>query len=111
MRQERVRRHTRGMSQQSPPAVTALRQEIGRRIKTGESLNSIAQGAGVAQPILYRWYTGERPDISLSNAEKLIQFLELRLAKRPGLLEAASELAAELFQETPPTVRKLRKTT
>ena len=71
----------------TPQAVLAMHQEIDRRIKSGESLNSIATGAEIAQPILYRWFHGQRGDISLSNAEKLIRYLGLSLTKREGTRE------------------------
>jgi len=49
---------------------------------TGESVTTVARGAGIPQPVLYRFMTGER-DMRLQTAEKLAAFLGLELCPTP----------------------------
>ncbi len=46
--------------------------------ESGKSINSIAKGAGVPQPVLSRSINGER-DIRLETASKLAEFFGLSL--------------------------------
>jgi plasmid maintenance system antidote protein VapI len=55
-----------------------LRQEVR---ESGESVNAVAKAAGVAQPVLYRFITGER-DLTLETAQKLADHFGLELRKR-----------------------------
>lgn len=45
---------------------------------SGESVAAVARGAGVAQPVLHRFVTGER-DLTLRTAEKLATYFHLEL--------------------------------
>jgi plasmid maintenance system antidote protein VapI len=52
---------------------------------SGESVNAIARGAGIPQPVLWRFVHDQR-DLTLRTAEKLIAYfgLELRLHEGPS---------------------------
>jgi plasmid maintenance system antidote protein VapI len=52
---------------------------------SGESVNAIARGAGIPQPVLWRFVNDQR-DLTLRTAEKLIAYfgLELRLHEGPS---------------------------
>jgi len=50
---------------------------------TGERITTIARGAGIPQPVLYRFMTGER-DMTLRTVEKLAAFLGLELRPVPA---------------------------
>jgi DNA-binding phage protein len=52
-----------------------LRQAVGH---TGKRMTVIAREAGVSQPILFRFVSGER-DLTLRSAEKLAVYLGLEL--------------------------------
>jgi plasmid maintenance system antidote protein VapI len=49
---------------------------------TGLPVNAVARAAGVPQPVLYRFMTGER-DLTLRTAEKLAAHLGLTLQPEP----------------------------
>ncbi len=53
----------------------ALRQAID---ESGLSIYAIAKAAGIAQPVLHRFYAGER-DLTLTTADKLIEYFGLEL--------------------------------
>ena len=57
---------------------TALRKAVEA---TGQPIAAIARKAGIAQPMLYRFMTGER-DITLRTADKLAACLDLELRPR-----------------------------
>lgn len=48
---------------------------------SGLSVTAIAKAAGIAQPVLHRFYTGER-DLTLTTADKLIVYFGLELTQR-----------------------------
>jgi len=48
--------------------------------ESGLSTYAVAKAAGVSQPVLHRFVTGER-GLTLDTAEKLCRFLGLRLVK------------------------------
>jgi plasmid maintenance system antidote protein VapI len=50
---------------------------------SGRSINSIALAAGVPQPVLQRFMSGER-DIRLETADKIADYFEMRLTKPKG---------------------------
>ncbi len=57
------------------PLPEILRQ---RMQQSGESVAAIARGAGIAQPVLHRFYKGER-DMTLRTATKLARYLGLEM--------------------------------
>jgi transcriptional regulator with XRE-family HTH domain len=57
--------------------------ELRRRYKAGETLRGIADAAGVQQPMLSRFLSGDR-DLRLSTAAKLAKYLRLELTPRKG---------------------------
>ena len=50
-----------------------------------ESVTAIARNAGVPQPVLHRFATGERDSLNLSTAEKLLDYLGFELVQRRKL--------------------------
>ena len=46
--------------------------------ETGLSVNAVAKAAGVPQPVLHRFMTGER-DLTLSTAQRLVDYFRLEL--------------------------------
>jgi hypothetical protein len=50
---------------------------------SGRSINSIALAAGVPQPVLQRFVSGER-DIRLETADKLADYFGMRLTRPKG---------------------------
>ena len=64
---------------------------------TGESVTTVARGAGIPQPVLYRFMTGER-DLRLQSAEKLAAFLGLELRPVPPAAEGP-QAEAELMPD------------
>jgi len=46
---------------------------------SGKSVNSIAREAGVSQPTLSNWITGERDSISAATVDKLAVYFGLKL--------------------------------
>ncbi len=46
--------------------------------KSGESVASVARGAGIAQPVLHRFVAGER-DLTLRVATRLADYFKLEL--------------------------------
>lgn len=69
---------TRRKSANRATIADQLRQAIE---DSGESVNAIARAADIAQPVLYRFYTGER-DLTLTTADKLIRYFGFELTKR-----------------------------
>ena len=57
------------------PVADQLRELIN---DTGLSVYAVAKGAGIAQPVLHRFCTGER-DLTLTTADKLIAYFDLEL--------------------------------
>lgn len=57
-----------------------LRAEIR---SSGKPVGTIAREAGIAQPVLHRFATGER-DLTLRTADKLVDFFGLELRTRRG---------------------------
>jgi plasmid maintenance system antidote protein VapI len=49
--------------------------------ESGLSVAAVCRGAGIAQPVLHRFLTGER-DLTLRTAEKLVVYLDLELRPR-----------------------------
>ena len=47
----------------------------------GLSVNAVAKAAGIAQPVLHRFVTGER-DLTLDTAQKLADYFGLELRTR-----------------------------
>lgn len=45
---------------------------------SGETVAAVSRGAGIAQPVLHRFVTGER-DLTLRTAEKLAAYFKLEL--------------------------------
>lgn len=48
---------------------------------SGKSVYAIAKAAGIAQPVLHRFCTGER-DLTLTTADKLLEYFGFELVKR-----------------------------
>jgi plasmid maintenance system antidote protein VapI len=55
-----------------------LRQTIQH---SGETVAAISRGAGIAQPVLHRFMTGQR-DLTLRTADKLLGYFDLELRPR-----------------------------
>jgi plasmid maintenance system antidote protein VapI len=55
-----------------------LRKEI---LACGKSVNAVSIESGIPQPVLHRFVKGER-DLTLTTAEKLIQYFDLELRRR-----------------------------
>jgi plasmid maintenance system antidote protein VapI len=68
------------MAKAAPPPTLAdvLRRAMS---ETGLSVNALAKAAGIAQPVLYRFVTGER-DLTLRTAQKLADYFGLELRPR-----------------------------
>lgn len=58
-----------------PALAEVLRQAIRGG---GETVAAVARGAGIVQPVLYRFVKGER-DLTLRTADKLARYLGLEL--------------------------------
>ncbi len=52
--------------------------------KSGLSVNALARAADIAQPVLHRFFSGER-DLTLTSADKLIEYFELELTHKDEL--------------------------
>jgi len=48
-------------------------------VRSGMNTNALAVAAGVPQPVLYRFQTGEQKNIRLDTADKLCRFFGVRL--------------------------------
>jgi plasmid maintenance system antidote protein VapI len=58
-----------------------MAETLRRKIQaTGETVATISRGAGIAQPVLHRFVTGER-DLTLRTADKLVRYLGLALTE------------------------------
>jgi plasmid maintenance system antidote protein VapI len=51
--------------------------------QTGLPITAIARNAGIAQPVLHRFYKGEQ-DLTLRTATKLARYLDLEFVPRSG---------------------------
>jgi plasmid maintenance system antidote protein VapI len=65
-------------SRKSKPMAETLRTLIAN---SGKSTTAIAREAGIAQPVLHRFVTGERT-LTLETADKLLTFFRLELVER-----------------------------
>lgn len=62
-----------------------MREMVLQEIKaSGKPVVAIAKEAGVAQPVLSRFVSGERQGFSLKNFEKVCAVLGLKLVKDPA---------------------------
>ena len=69
------------MSNQKEAYPTALADRLRREIeRSGQNLNQLAGACGVAQPVLYRFMTGER-GLTLETVERLAAHFGLRFVK------------------------------
>lgn len=50
---------------------------------SGEPVAVVARGAGVPQPVLHRFMSGER-DLTLRTADKLLEYFDLEIRPRGG---------------------------
>ena len=64
MKEKSIAAHLRSLLEQDP-----------------DSINAIAKASGISQPVLYRFYVGER-DIKLSTVEKLFKYFDLTIERR-----------------------------
>lgn len=74
------------MSKRKPAPVPSLAEAILAAVgESGLSTYAVAKGAGVSQPGLHRFVSGER-GLTLDTADKLCRFLGLHLVKaeQPG---------------------------
>jgi hypothetical protein len=46
---------------------------------SGKPIAAIAKEAGIAQPVLHRFFTGERDNLRLDTVEKLARYFKLEL--------------------------------
>lgn len=49
--------------------------------RSGLTVNAIAVGAGIPQPVLHRFMTDEKKDLTLATADKLLAYFNLELRK------------------------------
>jgi plasmid maintenance system antidote protein VapI len=63
----------------SSTMMETLRQMIAG---SGETLATIARGSGIAQPVLHRFVKGQRDNITLKTADKLLAYFDLELRPR-----------------------------
>jgi len=66
-----------------------LREQLrGMIAKSGMTTNALAVAAGVPHPVLYRFLSGDRENIRLDTADKLCEWLGVKLTApkraRPG---------------------------
>jgi plasmid maintenance system antidote protein VapI len=62
-----------------PPSIAArLRQAVQ---DSGMTVNALAAAAGIAQPVLHRFLSGER-DLTLRTVQKLVDYFGLELRPR-----------------------------
>jgi plasmid maintenance system antidote protein VapI len=65
-----------------PTPRPTIAEELRRKVREcGLSVNAVAKAAGVAQPVLHRFMTGER-DLTLSTAQRLADHFGLELRAR-----------------------------
>ncbi len=70
---------------QSRVVTPTMREMVLQEIKaSGKPVVAIAKDAGVAQPVLSRFVSGERQGFSLKNFEKVCAVLGLKLVKDPA---------------------------
>lgn len=71
------------MSKSAPKSkrLTLAEQLLAMIQGSGMTTNSLAVAAGVPQPVLHRFITGDRPDIRLDTADRLCEFFGSRLTK------------------------------
>ncbi len=70
---------------QSRVVTPTMREMVLQEIKaSGKPVVAIAKEAGVAQPVLSRFVSGERQGFSLKNFEKVCAVLGLKLMKDPA---------------------------
>ncbi len=70
---------------QSRVVTPTMREMVLHEIKaSGKPVVAIAKEAGVAQPVLSRFVSGERQGFSLKNFEKVCAVLGLKLVKVPA---------------------------
>lgn len=76
----------RAATKKAKRAVTpTMREMVLQEIKaSGKPVVAIAKEAGVAQPVLSRFVSGERQGFSLKNFEKICAVLGLKLVKDPA---------------------------
>ena len=67
------------MGKRASTVAEILRQTIQ---DSGETVTAIARKAGVGQPVLYRFVTGERDTITLKTADKLLAYFDLEVRPR-----------------------------
>lgn len=54
---------------------------------SGETVAEVSRNTGIAQPVLHRFLTGER-DLTLRSVEKLLNYFNLELRRRPNTTSA-----------------------
>jgi plasmid maintenance system antidote protein VapI len=65
-----------------PPPRPTIADRLRRAVRDrGQAVNAVAKAAGVAQPVLYRFMTGER-DLTLDTAQRLADYFGLELRER-----------------------------
>jgi len=65
---------------------TTLADQIRDAINQSDwSISSIAAAAGIPQPVLYRFATGDRVNVRMDTAEKLVALFQMRLTKAKRL--------------------------
>jgi plasmid maintenance system antidote protein VapI len=65
-------------SKKRPTIAETLRRVID---DSGENLAAIGRAAGIPQPVLWRFATGER-DLTLRTADKLLEYFDLEIRPR-----------------------------
>jgi plasmid maintenance system antidote protein VapI len=69
------------MSKRAPKRLT-LADQLRKMIRdSGKTVNAVAVESGIAQPVLYRFVTGER-DLTLSTVQRLADHFGLELRRR-----------------------------
>lgn len=53
------------------PLSAAIRAALDAALRSGQTYHSISKIAGVSQQQVSRWYTGERPGMSLATADRV----------------------------------------
>jgi len=51
---------------------------------SGERLCEVSRGTGIAQPILHRFVYGERDNLTIKTADKLLAYFGFELVQRKG---------------------------
>ena len=73
------------MSKPRRPDTTTLTGQLLAMIdQSGMAINALAVAAGIPQPVLFRFVTGERPSMTLRTADKLCQYFGVRLTTPKG---------------------------